>query len=53
VVVYAGERAEEVRDIIKSDVYAKSGVWDLEKIEIIPVRGFPKCHCFTTGLDYV
>lgn len=37
VVVYTGENSEEVHDIIKSDIYATSGVWDLEKVQIIPV----------------
>ncbi|PWI69350.1 hypothetical protein PCL_00997 [Purpureocillium lilacinum] len=35
-VVYTGESIEEVRAIIHSDIYAKSGVWDLEKAQIIP-----------------
>ncbi|KAI3531796.1 hypothetical protein CABS03_08641 [Colletotrichum abscissum] len=37
VVVYAAESLEEVYKIIKSDIYAKRGVWDLEKIQVIPV----------------
>ncbi|OKP14989.1 hypothetical protein PENSUB_3384 [Penicillium subrubescens] len=31
VVVYAAENAEEVRNIINKDIYATSGLWDLEK----------------------
>jgi uncharacterized protein YciI len=37
VVVYAGESEAEVRKIIENDIYATSGVWDLEKTQIIPV----------------
>jgi hypothetical protein len=37
VVVYTGESPEAVRSIIENDVYATSGVWDLEKAQIIPV----------------
>ncbi|KAJ5458315.1 hypothetical protein N7475_009703 [Penicillium sp. IBT 31633x] len=36
VVVYKSESAEEVRKIITNDVYATSGVWDLEKVQIFP-----------------
>ncbi|UNI23730.1 hypothetical protein JDV02_009532 [Purpureocillium takamizusanense] len=35
-VVYTGDSVEEVRKIIHNDVYATSGVWDLEKTQIIP-----------------
>ncbi|KAJ5112715.1 hypothetical protein N7532_000760 [Penicillium argentinense] len=35
-VVYTGATAEEVREIINNDIYAKSGVWDLEKVQIFP-----------------
>ncbi|KAI9934252.1 hypothetical protein ASPWEDRAFT_26065 [Aspergillus wentii DTO 134E9] len=35
-IVYTGENVEEVRRIINNDTYAKSGVWDLEKAQIIP-----------------
>ncbi|KAJ6133959.1 YCII-like protein [Penicillium sp. IBT 18751x] len=41
VVVYTGESAEEVRNIIMDDIYARSGVWDIERIDIMPVRGLP------------
>ncbi len=41
-VVYTGESIEEVRAIIHSDIYAKSGVWDLEKAQIIPVSMCPR-----------
>lgn len=37
VVVYTGETVQEVESIIKNDIYATSGVWDLEKTQIIPV----------------
>ncbi|KAI8649287.1 YCII domain-containing protein [Fusarium keratoplasticum] len=36
VVVYSAETAEQVREIIENDVYATSGVWDLEKVQILP-----------------
>ncbi|KAH7142882.1 hypothetical protein B0J13DRAFT_51382 [Dactylonectria estremocensis] len=36
VVVYAAESVEQVREIIRNDVYAISGVWDIEKAQIIP-----------------
>ncbi|KAI9044834.1 YciI family protein [Aspergillus affinis] len=34
--VYAATNVEEVKDIIKSDIYTSSGVWDVEKAQIIP-----------------
>ncbi|CAI7662333.1 unnamed protein product [Penicillium manginii] len=37
VVVYTGESIEDVRQIIKNDIYATSGVWDIEKVQIYPV----------------
>ncbi|KAK2598270.1 hypothetical protein N8I77_011694 [Diaporthe amygdali] len=36
VVVYAAESIEQVREIIQNDVYSKSGVWDLDRVQIIP-----------------
>jgi hypothetical protein len=42
VVVYTGGSAAEVREIINNDIYAKSGVWDLEKVQIYPVSGLNK-----------
>lgn len=42
VVVYTGENAEEVREIISNDIYASSGVWDLEKVQIYPVSDLNK-----------
>ncbi|RSL92572.1 hypothetical protein CEP52_013738 [Fusarium oligoseptatum] len=36
VVVYSAESIDEVRTIIEDDVYATSGVWDLEKVQILP-----------------
>ncbi|KAF3806348.1 hypothetical protein GCG54_00006110 [Colletotrichum gloeosporioides] len=36
VVVYTGESPEDVKVIIENDVYATSGVWDLERVQIIP-----------------
>ncbi|KAF4823950.1 Aspercryptin biosynthesis cluster protein B [Colletotrichum tropicale] len=36
VVVYTAESPENVKAIIENDVYATSGVWDLERMQIIP-----------------
>ncbi|OQE27288.1 hypothetical protein PENSTE_c004G00122 [Penicillium steckii] len=36
-VVYTGENVGEVRKIIENDIYATSGVWDLEKVQIYPL----------------
>ncbi|PYH42527.1 YciI family protein [Aspergillus saccharolyticus JOP 1030-1] len=35
-IVVTGETLEEVHQLISSDIYAKSGVWDLEKAQVIP-----------------
>lgn len=32
----AGSR-DEVLEVLQRDIYAREGVWDLEKVEIIPV----------------
>lgn len=32
----AGSR-EEVLEVLKRDIYTREGVWDVEKVEIIPV----------------
>lgn len=37
VVVYTGKDAAEIRGIIEKDIYATSGVWDLDKVQVIPV----------------
>ncbi|CAG8395762.1 unnamed protein product [Penicillium salamii] len=37
VVVYTGEDVDEVRRMITNDIYATSGVWDLENLKIYPV----------------
>ncbi|RSL49384.1 hypothetical protein CEP53_009169 [Fusarium sp. AF-6] len=36
VVVYSAESIDEVRTIIENDIYATAGVWDLEKVQILP-----------------
>jgi hypothetical protein len=36
-IVYTAENVEEVRELIEKDVYATSGVWDLERVSILPV----------------
>lgn len=40
-VLYTGKSAEDIREAINGDIYAKSGVWDLEKAQIIPVGAIP------------
>ncbi|PLN85091.1 hypothetical protein BDW42DRAFT_161623 [Aspergillus taichungensis] len=35
-IIYTGENVDDVRKIIEDDIYATSGVWDLEKVQIIP-----------------
>ncbi|RYP30654.1 hypothetical protein DL767_006154 [Monosporascus sp. MG133] len=37
-VVVVAESREEVVGILKGDIYAKSGVWDVEKAQIWPVK---------------
>ncbi|KAI0845067.1 hypothetical protein F5Y00DRAFT_265918 [Daldinia vernicosa] len=37
-VVVRANSEEEVRALINDDVYAKIGVWDLEKTTIIPIK---------------
>lgn len=39
-IIYTGETKEEIRALIKEDVYAKSGVWEVHNAQIIPVRLF-------------
>lgn len=36
-IIYTGETVEEIRGLIREDVYAKSGVWDIDNAQIIPV----------------
>ena len=33
----AAENEAEVRKILENDIYSRSGVWDLENAQIIPV----------------
>ncbi|KAF9893438.1 hypothetical protein FE257_010750 [Aspergillus nanangensis] len=35
-IVYTGENEEEVRVLIDNDIYARSGVWDLDRVQIVP-----------------
>lgn len=37
VLVTAAESKEEALDLVKEDVYATQGVWDVEKLQIYPV----------------
>lgn len=45
-IIYAAESADEVWEIIKSDVYAAHGVWDLDKVQVIPVCQSIPCYSF-------
>lgn len=43
------ENEGEARKIVENDVYSRSGVWDLENTQIIPVcffLSFPSFRCF-------
>ena len=39
VMLYIAENEAEVRKILEKDIYSRTGVWDLENAQIIPV-----CH---------
>jgi uncharacterized protein YciI len=36
--IYCVDSIEEAWEIIRADPYAVNGVWDLDKIQIFPVR---------------
>lgn len=36
-IIYTGDTESEVRRLIQNDPYANAGVWDLERVQIIPV----------------
>lgn len=36
-VLLMAESEEQAREILSKDVYVRSGVWDMEKAQIIPV----------------
>ncbi|RHZ73489.1 hypothetical protein CDV55_108748 [Aspergillus turcosus] len=38
VVVLLAESEEQAREILSKDVYVRSGVWDMEKAQIIPFK---------------
>ena len=38
VMLISGNSREEVLERIRTDIYTTSGVWDLEKMQVIPVR---------------
>jgi hypothetical protein len=46
--VYSDSK-EEVLELIKSDVYATSGVWDLSKIQIWPFKSAVRSDLSTTS----
>ena len=52
VVVYTGEDEAEVRKIIEKDIYATSGVWDLEKVQILPVCAMLSLTMARTEFDH-
>jgi len=29
---------EEVLEVLRQDIYTREGVWDLERVQVIPVR---------------
>jgi hypothetical protein len=39
--VVKADSVEEVRALLEGDIYAKSGVWDVSKAQILPVSGRP------------
>lgn len=42
------ENEEEARKLLENDVYTRNGVWDIENVQIIPVRLFSgKCGTVT------
>lgn len=41
------ENEGEVRKILENDIYSRSGVWDLENMQIIPV-----CFLFFSFLSF-
>ena len=42
VLVAVGESEEEVLSVVREDAYVKAGVWDLERVRVIPVsRNMP------------
>lgn len=36
-IIYAAESVDEVWEVIRSDAYTAHGVWDLDKVQVIPV----------------
>jgi uncharacterized protein YciI len=43
------ETKEEVMEIVKNDIYATSGVWDLNKIQIWPFKSAIRSDLSTTS----
>lgn len=35
-IIYAAESVDEVWEVIRSDAYTAHGVWDLDKVQVIP-----------------
>lgn len=44
------ENEAEVRSLLEKDIYGTSGVWDLEKAQIIPVSVLSLCYTLSDGL---
>ncbi|KAK6206864.1 hypothetical protein QIS74_13352 [Colletotrichum tabaci] len=38
VIIYTVQNAEEAWELIRNDIYAQKGVWDLEKAQVIPFK---------------
>lgn len=43
------ETREEVVDILKSDIYARSGVWDMDKMQIWPFKSAVRSDLSSTS----
>lgn len=52
ILLVRAENIDAVKEIIKDDIYTRTGVWDEEKVQIIPVcffsfLSFPCLYVFT------
>jgi uncharacterized protein len=37
VLLVVGETSEDIKELLRKDVYTTNGVWDLDNVQIIPV----------------
>lgn len=42
--IYTVEKEEEAWELIQNDIYVKSGVWDVDAAQVIPVCFFTSPH---------